>query len=49
MEIVVNSPNVKYTEHFIEAKYEYQHATARKDGNKIVVSGYNLVYSRGKK
>ncbi|KAJ8923453.1 hypothetical protein NQ315_002012 [Exocentrus adspersus] len=38
MEIVVNSPNVKYSENFIEAKYEYQHATAERDGNKIVVT-----------
>lgn len=38
MDIVVDSPNVKYSDNFIEAKYDYPHATARKDGNKIVVS-----------
>lgn len=35
MEIVVNSPNIKYTDKFIEAKYEYQTTTVETRANKL--------------
>lgn len=38
MEIKVNSENVKYSDNYIEAKYEYQYTRATRDGNKITVS-----------
>ncbi|RZC35638.1 Inos-1-P synth domain containing protein [Asbolus verrucosus] len=38
MDIVVNSPNVKYTENYIEANYDYLHTRAEKNGNKIEVT-----------
>lgn len=37
MEIVVNSPNVKYTENYIETKYTYEYTRAEKQGNQILV------------
>lgn len=30
MQVVVNSPNVKYTENYIESKYDYQYTKAKK-------------------
>lgn len=38
MEINVNSENVKYSDNYVEAKYEYQYTRATRDGNKIMVS-----------
>lgn len=35
MDIVINSPNVKYTENFIETKYEYNTTDVEIVGNKI--------------
>lgn len=40
MDIKVNSDKVKYTENYIESKYEYQYTRANRDGNKITVRGY---------
>jgi hypothetical protein len=37
MDIVVNSPNVKYAENHIETNYEYLYTKAEKLGNKIEV------------
>ncbi|KAJ8982551.1 hypothetical protein NQ317_005553 [Molorchus minor] len=51
MEIVVNSPNVKYLENVIEAKYEYQYTRAIREENKIVVipKSENLVIRTSRK
>lgn len=43
MQVVVNSPNVKYTENYIESKYDYQYTKAKKEGNQILVSNFNLI------
>lgn len=37
MEIVVDSPSVKYTEDYIETNYDYHYTHAEKNGNKIKV------------
>ncbi|CAH0564849.1 unnamed protein product [Brassicogethes aeneus] len=37
MEITVESPNVTYSDNYIEAKYDYQYTRAAKDGHRIVV------------
>ncbi|KAF7272703.1 hypothetical protein GWI33_014535 [Rhynchophorus ferrugineus] len=38
MELVVNSPNVKYTDQFIEAKYDYQYTKGVENGKTVVVN-----------
>ncbi|KAJ3645891.1 hypothetical protein Zmor_023513 [Zophobas morio] len=38
MDIVVNSPNVKYSENYIESNYEYLYTKAEKSGSKIEVT-----------
>lgn len=38
MEVVVNSPNVKYTENYIEANYDYHTTKVERRGQKFVVS-----------
>ncbi|KAL3273938.1 hypothetical protein HHI36_015362 [Cryptolaemus montrouzieri] len=37
MEVFVDSENVKYSDNYIESKYDYQYSTAEKTGNKITV------------
>lgn len=41
MDIKVISDKVKYTENYIEAKYEYQYTSASRNGNKILVRCIN--------
>lgn len=38
--VVVDSPNVKYTEDTIEAVYEYSKVVVEKDNDRYVVSTY---------
>ncbi|XP_022066826.1 inositol-3-phosphate synthase 1-A [Acanthochromis polyacanthus] len=38
MNITINSPNVKYTDSHIEAKYSYQTTSVHRDGNKVTVT-----------
>lgn len=45
MDIKVNSDNVKYSENYIEAKYEYQYTRANRDGNKITVSSFIILFT----
>ena len=40
MDIVVNSPNVKYSENYIESNYEYLYTKAEKSGSKIEVRSF---------
>uniref|UniRef100_A0AAQ5YD18 inositol-3-phosphate synthase n=1 Tax=Amphiprion ocellaris TaxID=80972 RepID=A0AAQ5YD18_AMPOC len=38
MNVNINSPNVKYTDSHIEAKYSYQTTSVHRDGNKVTVT-----------
>lgn len=38
LNININSPNVKYTDSHIEAKYSYQTTSVHRDGNKVTVT-----------
>ncbi|XP_045476513.1 inositol-3-phosphate synthase 1-A-like isoform X1 [Harmonia axyridis] len=38
MEVFINSENVKYSETYIESKYDYQYTDAKKIGNKVTVT-----------
>ncbi|XP_066258413.1 inositol-3-phosphate synthase [Euwallacea similis] len=38
MELTVNSPNVKYSDKYIEAKYNYQYTHAERNGDEIVAT-----------
>ena len=40
MDIVVNSPNVKYSENYIESNYEYLYTKVEKSGSKIEVRSF---------
>jgi hypothetical protein len=42
---LVNSPNVKYTDEFIEAAYDYQITKVESDGDMLVVSSNSLSFS----
>nr|CAD7433431.1 unnamed protein product [Timema monikensis] len=38
MPVMINSPNVKYTEEYIESVYEYHTTSVEKSGNKLIYS-----------
>nr|CAD7408968.1 unnamed protein product [Timema cristinae] len=38
MPVMINSPNVKYTEEYIESVYEYHTTSVEKSGNKLIAS-----------
>lgn len=43
--ILVSSPNLKYTDDFIFADYEYEETLVTKKGDDLVVSGYLLCFT----
>ncbi|KAK9888005.1 hypothetical protein WA026_000290 [Henosepilachna vigintioctopunctata] len=38
MEVIVNSENVKYSDNYIESRYDYQYTTSERIGNQITVT-----------
>lgn len=43
--ILVSSPNLKYTDDFIFADYEYEETLVTKKGDDLEVSGYLLCFT----